>query len=334
MSFSNQEYLYQHLPSRFRREDKDLFLKRYLQWFGETLDVYDDKFETFSENINPDTASTEWIEFWLENLFDWSWFPSWFTLSDKRRLYGNFARHLARRGTRRGIELWIADFRIHARVYTRPAFVGDVAWGELDLFVTEPLLILIEIFFAEMEAKTEMCSVGDAAWGEGFYIEVPPLFTSAEVEALLRFVQPQAQEILMVTRHPPAGTQYSILCEYSITNFTALRTLDGNNVELEDLINLACTVAWDLSCANGVLSGYTVTNFLPLRVFNGNTAELEDAANFLMTLVFDRTAGNPLSNYSAVSYAPVRNLDGMTSQLDDAINFLATLATDLMFLEN
>ncbi len=200
MSFKNLDYLYNHLPSRFRRDDKDLLLRRYLQFFGETLDDYDGKFDSFFESIDPATASEEFIDFWLENLFGWSWFPVWFTIADKRNLYANFAHHLARRGTARGIELWLADFHVHARIITRPIFYGEFVWGEPQLYVADPLVILIEVLSADMEHKTEISVVGESVWGEGVYIENEPLFTSGEFNALVRYEQPIAQEILFVTR--------------------------------------------------------------------------------------------------------------------------------------
>ncbi len=61
MSFSNTNYLYTHLPARFRREDKDLFLKRYLQWFGGAdVDVSTEKtVEQSSEQSSGDLKSDE-----------------------------------------------------------------------------------------------------------------------------------------------------------------------------------------------------------------------------------------------------------------------------------
>lgn len=206
MSFSNQEYLYNNLPARFRREDKDLFLKRFLQFFGETLDDYDQAFDSFFENINPDTANETWVEFWLENLFGWSWFPRWFTLADKRRLYGNFAKHLARRGTAKGIEQWLADFGLVARVYTRPAFYGEQIWGENAVYVSAPLLIVVEILRVEAEYNAEFGALGDGCWGEQFYVRNQPLFTNAEIYGLLKYAQPQAQEILLIRRDGYSGT--------------------------------------------------------------------------------------------------------------------------------
>lgn len=210
--FNNLEYLYEHLPSRFRREDKDLFLKRYLQFFGNTLDDYDSKFDLFFENINPATAGEIWIEFWLKELFGWSWFPAWFTLADKRNLYANFAKHLARRGTAKGIELWLKDFRLVARVYTRPAFYGEFVWGENVLTTSDPLLVVVEIFYIVPREQTEMSVVGESAIGEAVYTNNYPLFTNTELGALLRYVQPQAQEILII-RKEGLNLDYKILID-------------------------------------------------------------------------------------------------------------------------
>lgn len=195
--FSNTEYLYQHLPSRFRREDKDLFLKRFLQFFGETLDDYDDTYDTFFENISPETADETWIDFWLENLFGWSWFPAWFTAAEKRNLYANFARHLARRGTRRGIELWLLDFGIVARVHTRPLAWGEFVWNETHFAISEPLNLIVEILFIK-SPQADLHVWGEGAFGEFFYTDATPLFTDKEILDLLRFVQPHAQEIIVI----------------------------------------------------------------------------------------------------------------------------------------
>ena len=201
--FSNLEYLYDHLPARFRRDDKDLFLKRYLQVFGEALDDYDDDFDLFYQNINPATASEIWIEFWLRELFGWSWFPRWFTLTDKRRLYGNFAKHLARRGTALGIELWLKDFSIVARVYTKPAFYGESVWGDDTFRTFEPLLIAVELMYVEPRVWQDESVYGEGCLGEAFYNYNDPLFTTAELFSLLKFVQPYAQEILIIRKSVP-----------------------------------------------------------------------------------------------------------------------------------
>lgn len=194
----NLEYLYNNLPARFRRDDKDLFLKRFLQFFGETLDDYDYFFETFFEQINPETARIEFVEFWLRELFGWSWFPKWFLTADKRVLYGNFARHLARRGTAVGIELWMADFFINAVVHKSPLFYGETCYGEDLIFICEPLFLIIEIGKVAPPSYREDCAIfGESFYDECFYAEGEPLYQQNEVENLLRFMQPQSQEIII-----------------------------------------------------------------------------------------------------------------------------------------
>lgn len=200
MSFKNLEYLYNNLPSRFRRDDKELFLKRFLQVFGETLDGWDDQFDVFFENIRPATAEVKWIEFWLESLFGWSWFPWWFLESDKRRLYGNFARHLGRRGTRRGIELFLRDFGIIARVHTRTIPWGEFVWGETNFISAEPLHVLVEILGIESRHR-DLHVWGESGYGEFYYVEPRALFTLREIIDLIRYVQPHAQEIFVSWRN-------------------------------------------------------------------------------------------------------------------------------------
>lgn len=194
MSFSNTDYVYDHLPSRFRRDDKSGVLKRYLQIFGDTLDGWDDAFDAFFESIDPDTATSQWIVFWLHVLFDWSWFPRWFTLADKRRLYGNFARHLARRGTPRGIELFLKDFGIVARVHTRPVTWGEFAWGETSFSIAQPLYLIVEILHVKTPA-IDASYWHEGAWGEAFYSAPVRPLTESEIVELVRYQQPHAQVI-------------------------------------------------------------------------------------------------------------------------------------------
>lgn len=199
MSFSNQEYLYQNLPSRFRRDDENLFLKRFLRFFGETADEWDEKFDLFFENIEPDTAEVLWIELWLDILFGWSWFPWWFTTEDKRTLYRNFARHLARRGTRRGIELWLWDFGIIARVHTRLYPYGEFVWGETNYIAADPLRVLIEIVGLRPK-PFDVHAWGEAVYGEFHYADPRPLLTEREILDLIRYIQPHAQDVLVTWR--------------------------------------------------------------------------------------------------------------------------------------
>ena len=70
MAFTNQEYIYDHLPARYRRADKDLFLKRYLQFTGQTLDEWDGKFDAFYASMKAKIATRDgrinraWLRWW------------------------------------------------------------------------------------------------------------------------------------------------------------------------------------------------------------------------------------------------------------------------------
>lgn len=200
--FSNLDYLYDHLPARYRREDKTLFLKRFLQFFGGTLDEWDEKFEQFFNSINPETATEEFIDFWLASLFGWSWFPKNFTLQQKRTLYANFASHLARRGTARGIELWLKDFGANAIVGMREGFWDDEFYGEPAAWtVDQPLALVVEIISLKDWESRDLGTMDEDFWDDACYWgDGEPRLTDREIEILLKFVQPAAQEIKVTWR--------------------------------------------------------------------------------------------------------------------------------------
>ncbi len=209
MALSNRDYLYDHLPARFRREDRELslFLKRFLHWFGEQLDGWDAIYDTFYSRINPQTAPDEFVVFWLWALFGWSWYPSWFTLTRKQRLYANFATHLARRGTSFGIEDFLRDFSIFARVYARPqyieeAYLGDEAWG-----VEGPLGVVVQISHLADEVNHDVYGQGieEAYLEESFASDTRETLSKREIEDLIRFQWPQSQRVMIDYRVRPAA---------------------------------------------------------------------------------------------------------------------------------
>lgn len=206
MQSFNQEYLYNHLPARYRREDQDLFLKRFLQFFGISLGEWDTKYEHFFENIKPVTATEEWVEFWLNALFGWSYFPKGFTLAQKRNLYANFAGHLARRGTPDGIKLWLRDFGITARVYSRAAYWDEFYFAEDSWMMEEPLITIIEIYAGFNLTSYDLGTYDDCIVEESLYFGViEQIVTNVEVESLLRFVQPFGQAFYVTFATASAG---------------------------------------------------------------------------------------------------------------------------------
>lgn len=215
MSFSNLDYLYQHLPSRVRRDDADLFLKRFSQFFGESLDGWDHIYETFYQQIAPETASEEFINFWLWALFGWSWFPEWFTLSRKRQLYTDFTTHLARRGTARGINEFLRAFSIYVRVYNRPQYWGEFVWGEDAWTITDALGVVVQVSHLADEVNPDLhdniqsSGWGEFTWGEAYFAETKMTLTAREIEDLIRFQWPNGQRIMVEykTRWNVAGVE-------------------------------------------------------------------------------------------------------------------------------
>jgi phage tail-like protein len=201
MPFDNTSYIYDHLPSRYRREDRDLFLRRFLSFVGITMDEWDGKFDAFWSSIDAETAPANWMEFWLDVLFGWTWFPRWFRTADKRRLYRNFAKHLARRGTRRGIELFLADFGITARVHTRTQPWGEFVWGDRQFDPHGPLKLIVEIMSIR-QPLSDQTFWGEMVYGEGHYSAVTAPITEREIVELIRYQQPHSQSISIVWLTP------------------------------------------------------------------------------------------------------------------------------------
>ena len=197
MPFSNRDYLYEHLPARFRRDDVDEFLKRFLTWIGETFDGWDQSFAAFHQQIAPGTAAEEFIDWWLWALFGWGWFPEWYTLAEKRTFYAQITTLYAQRGTVAGIEGLLKAFGIHSRVHARPQYWGDFIWGEGLYTVDKPLAMLVDIRSVDDRVNFDLQTWGELVWGEGYYAQSPAASLSRrDIEELLRFGRPLSQSIV------------------------------------------------------------------------------------------------------------------------------------------
>jgi phage tail-like protein len=197
MPFSNLDYLLEHLPARFRRGGSGLFLRRFLSWFGEEMDAADDKLDSFYQRIEPETASEEFLNWWLWSLFGWGWFPAWFTLERKRAFYAYITRHYARRGTARGIQEFLAAFGIEASVETQPLAWGEWTWGE-DLFsISGPLVIIVRVRPGFGAVPEDLSYWGEYTWGEDHFAAASEQLQLADIDALLRFVQPMGQMVMI-----------------------------------------------------------------------------------------------------------------------------------------
>lgn len=198
MAFSNNlDYQYNNLPARYRRADTNLLLKRFLTFFGEQLDKFDQDFETLYQKVRSETAPEEFVEFWCWAWFGWSWFPEWFTLEQKRTFYRDLARHLARRGTKLGIEGFLRAFGVHARVFNRSEYWEEFYWDESEWMISGPLAIVVQIFPMRDIAVSEQEFWGEMFWEENFLGGDNGVIEEADVEALLRFQAPLSQDIFI-----------------------------------------------------------------------------------------------------------------------------------------
>jgi phage tail-like protein len=187
VTFSNLDHQYNHLPARYRAADRTLLLKRFLSFFGEQLDKFDHDFETFHELVRASTAPEQFVEYWCWAFFGWGWFPSYFTPGQKRAFYGDLARHLARRGTKRGIEGFLAAFGVRARVFNYDWHWEEFYWDEEEWAVTAPLAFVIQIFPMRDAAAGERDHWEEFFWDDAYFSADDSVIGHADLEALLRF---------------------------------------------------------------------------------------------------------------------------------------------------
>lgn len=197
MDVNNTDYLYSHLPARMQRDDADLFLKRFLSFFGLTLDGFDEQLDTFYQKIAPETASPEFIDWWLYSLFGWGWFPTWFTLTRRRAFYAAITRHYAQRGTRVGIKEFLAAFGLRVIIETGAPTWGEATWGEDIWCVTGPLGIVIRLFPEAPALLEDLEFWSEATWGEAFGASPGEDIQIGDLDELLRFVWPLGNIIMI-----------------------------------------------------------------------------------------------------------------------------------------
>jgi phage tail-like protein len=195
--FSNTDYLYAHLPGRMRRDDPGFFLKRFLSVVGTELDGFDLTIDTFYQLINPDTAPIEFIDFWLDALFGWGWFPTWFTVARRRAFYAAITRHYAKRGTLEGIKEFLAAFGLRVIVEAAPQFLDEVALGEDVWSVSGPLGILIRAFPEAPAVNEDLSFLDEATLDEDVGAEPMESIQRADLDELLRYVQPLGNIIMI-----------------------------------------------------------------------------------------------------------------------------------------
>jgi phage tail-like protein len=194
---NNLDYLYDHLPARMRRDDDGLFLKRFLSVVGETLDGFDLQLDTFYQKIDPATAPQEFIDWWLYAFFGWGWFPTWFTVAQRRAFYAAIAQHYAQRGTLKGIKNFLAAFGLRAIVEGEPRFYGEEAYGENQWSIVGPLGIVVRLFPEAPAIAADLAFYGEAAYDDDYAASPGDNIQRADVDALLRFQWPLSQLIFI-----------------------------------------------------------------------------------------------------------------------------------------
>ncbi|HEX8747371.1 MAG TPA: phage tail protein [Pyrinomonadaceae bacterium] len=194
---NNLEFFYSNLPEHFLAADEFLFLKRFMSPFCQELDEYDRVFSEFHRNINPDTATEEFLDYFLFSFFGWGWFPAWFTLERKRSFYRNVATHYARRGTARGLREFLAEFGVKARVINRPQFYEDVTLDQEEWTVDGPLYIFVQIFPRVEGVPENLSYFEDFTLDQDIAIDPQLQITRLDIDELLRFQQPLGQHIIV-----------------------------------------------------------------------------------------------------------------------------------------
>lgn len=210
---NNTEYLYANLPARMRRDDVDggLFLKRFLSVVGVELDGFDDALDSFYQKIDPATAPIEFIDWWLFSLFGWGWFPTWFTVTQRRAFYAYVTRHYARRGTLQGIKEFLAAFGIRCIVQAKGPIYGEQVYGEDLWLISGPLGIVVRLSPEAPAVSEDLDFYGEGVYGEAVAATPSQSIQRGDIDELLRFIQPLGNIIMIEDlqfEQSPAGAGF------------------------------------------------------------------------------------------------------------------------------
>ncbi len=207
---NNTEYLYANLPARMRRDDVDggLLLKRFLSVVGIELDGFDDALDNFYQNIDPATAPIKFIDWWLFSLFGWGWFPTWFTVAQRRAFYAYVTRHYARRGTLDGIREFLAAFGLRVIVQGVGPAYEEQCYDEHVWTINAPLGIVVMLSPEAPAVSEDLEFYEEATFEESIAAMPSESIQRPDIDELLRFVQPLGNIIMIEDlqfEHLPAG---------------------------------------------------------------------------------------------------------------------------------
>ena len=111
-------------PPSYRPAENRDFLERFLKYPALDLAIMRKQFRELADNINPATASEEWLDWMLHEWWGFHLIPANYPIDRKRRLLANLNQYFKQRYTRTGIIALLREFGIVAEIYDRRLFVG------------------------------------------------------------------------------------------------------------------------------------------------------------------------------------------------------------------
>jgi len=129
--------------------------------------------------------------------FRLGWFPTWFTVQQRRAFYAYITRHYARRGTVEGIHEFLAAFGLRCIVQAVGPVYGEQVYGEGVWTISGPLGIVVQLFPEAPAVNEDLEFYGEGTFGESVAVAPSQSIQRADIDDLLRFVQPLANIIMI-----------------------------------------------------------------------------------------------------------------------------------------
>jgi len=113
---------------------------------------------------------------------------------------------------------------------------------------------------------------------------------------------------------------------FTVTNITALRTIDADAYTLDNAANWLGTIIYDIQEAAWDPADYTVLNLTEDRAADCDSTTLDELIDVMGTFILDSLNGvfDP-ANYSLTNVTPDYELDCLDTTIDEVIDVLATL---------
>ena len=144
-----------------------------------------------------------------------------------------------------------------------------------------------------------------------------------------------------------SSNQAALSDTYTLTNVNTSRTLNADDISLDELADVVWTVVEDMKVNNLVdtiaIPDYTVSNVTETRTFDANSVSIEEIADVLWTLVntdlnkwlkwekwekWDASALTPIPDYTLTSDTELRTLDADSTSVSQLADVLCTFIKD------